>query len=117
MKATAKARHVRMSPRKARQVIDLVRGKNVEEAINILHFSKKKAAKPIEKTVRSAVANILHKDDDNTIDTDRLFIAEARVDGGPIMRRFRPASMGRAMRIRKRTCHIIVTVSDGAENE
>ena len=112
MEAVAKAKYVRMSARKASRVIDLVRGKNVDEAINILHFSGKRAARPIEKTIRSAVANAVEKSESGKLNADRLFVKEAKVDGGPILRRFRAASMGRPMRIRKRTCHITVVVSE-----
>lgn len=101
-----------MSPRKARQVIDLVRGKNIDDAINILHFSGKRAALPIEKTIRSAVANAVNNEESGKIDPDLFFVKEARVDGGPTLRRFRAGSMGRPMRIRKRTCHITIVVSD-----
>lgn len=112
MEAVAKAKYVRMSARKVRRVIDLVRGKNVDEAINILHFSGKRAAEPIEKTIRSAVANALEKSEASKIDPENLYIKIAKVDGGPILRRFRAGSMGRPMRIRKRTCHITVVVSE-----
>ena len=111
MEAVAKAKYIRMSARKARRVIDLIRGKNVDEAINILHFSGKRAARPIEKTVRAAVANALEQSESSKVDADNLYVKVAKVDGGPILRRFRAASMGRPMRIRKRTCHITVVVS------
>lgn len=106
-----------MSPRKVRRVMELVRGKNVDEAINILHFAGKRAATPIEKTVRSAVANFMNNQEDaRKIDPTGLYIVEAYVDGGPIMRRFRPASMGRPMRIRKRFCHITIGISDSVSH-
>lgn len=112
MNAIAKAKYVRMSPRKVRQVVDLVRNKGVDEAINLLHFSTKRAARPVEKTIRSAVANILSQQQASAkIDTEELFIKEARVEAGPTLKRFRPGSMGRPMRIRKRTCHITVVVA------
>ncbi len=113
MEAKARAKYVRMSPRKARRVMDLVRGKNVDDALNILHFSGKRAAVPIEKTVRSAVSNMLNNTEAGAkLDPHDLYIKAAYVDGGPIMRRFRAASMGRPMRMRKRFCHITVVVSD-----
>ena len=111
MEAVAKARYVRISPRKMRQVIDLIRGKNVDEAINILHFSGKRAAEPIEKTLRSAIANAVANDESGA-DPEAFYVKEARVDGGPIQRRFRAAAMGRPMRIRKRTSHVTLVVSD-----
>ncbi len=118
MEAIAKAKYVRMSPRKARRVIELVRGKSVDDALNILHFSGKRAAVPIEKTVRSAVANMLNNSEAGSkIDPHELIIKAAWVDGGPIMRRFRAGSMGRPMRIRKRFCHITVVVSDTNKND
>lgn len=112
MEAVARAKYIRMSARKVRRVMELVRGKNVDEAINILHFSGKRAALPIEKTIRAAVANALQKSESSKIDAENLFVKDAKVDGGPILRRFRAASMGRPMRIRKRTCHITVVVSE-----
>mgnify|MGYP005725276977 CR=1 FL=1 len=115
MEARAIAKHVRMSPRKARRVIDLVRGQNVNNAINTLHFSNKRAASPIEKTIRSAVANMLSQESAAKVDEDEIFVKEARVDEGPRMRRFRAASMGRPMRIKKRTCHITVVVASEDE--
>ena len=112
MEAVAKVKYLRMSARKVRRVIDLVRGKNVDEAINILHFSGKRAALPIEKTIRSAIANVLQKSDSGKVDAESLFVKVANVDVGPTLRRFRAGSMGRPMRIRKRTCHITVVVSE-----
>ncbi|KAA0228312.1 50S ribosomal protein L22 [bacterium] len=113
MEARAKLRYLRMSPRKVRRVIDLVRGKGVEEALNILHFTRKRAALPIEKTIRSAVANYIEGTETKKADTEDLFVMQAFVDGGFTMKRFRAGSMGRASRIRKRSCHITVVVSDG----
>lgn len=112
MKAKVTAKWVRMSPRKVRLVVDLIRGKEVDEALNILHFTAKAASKPVEKALRSAVANILNEEGKTRVDPENLVITEARVDGGLTMKRFRAASMGRAMRIRKRTSHITLVVSD-----
>jgi len=113
MEARAVARYVRMSPRKVRRVIDLVRGKEVDAAINTLHFLRKRAALPIEKTLRSAAANIVNNNrDKKKINEANLFVKTAFVDGGFSMKRFRAGSMGRASRIRKRTCHITVVVSE-----
>jgi large subunit ribosomal protein L22 len=113
MEARAIARYVRMSPRKARRVIDLVRGKEVDEAINVLHFTRKRAALPIEKALRSAVANMVNNSKDaKKVNSDDLYVKTAFVDGGYTLKRFRAGSMGRASRIRKRTCHITVVVAD-----
>lgn len=101
-----------MSPRKARLVIDQIRGKSVNEAYAILQFSKKGAAEPIGKTLRSAVANaqVKSQDDGEVLDVDELFVREAFVDEGPTLKRWRAAAQGRAAPIRKRTSHITVVV-------
>ena len=114
MEAIARGRHIRMSPRKMRQVIDLVRGKNVEEAVNILHYSPKKASRPIEKVLRSAVANALNSEDGGKVDTEDLIVKEAYVDAGPSMRRRRPGFRGRPAIITKRSSHISIKVADEA---
>ncbi len=111
MDAIAKARHIHQSARKVRQVLNEVRGKQVENAINKLHFTPKKAAKIIEKTLRSAVANAVNREG-SEVDADKLFIKEAFVDEGPTMRRFRPRAMGRATIIRKRTSHLTIVVAE-----
>lgn len=115
MEARAVARFVRMSPRKVRQVVDLVRGKEVDQALNILHFTQKAAARPVEKTLRAAVANMLNNEGASKVDPEELFIKEARVDKGFSFRRFRAASMGRAMRMRRPTSHITIVVSNTQE--
>lgn len=112
MEARAKAKYLRMSPRKVRRVADLIRGKNVGEAINILHFTPKAASEPIEKVLRSAVSNMLNLEGSSKVDPDDLFVKEIRVDEGVTLKRFRAASMGRAVRIRKRTSHVSVTVAE-----
>lgn len=112
MEARAIARYVRMSPRKARRVVDLVRGKEVDAAINILHFTRKRAALPVEKALRSAVANMVNNKDAKKVNSDDLYVKTVFVDGGYTLKRFRAGSMGRASRIRKRTCHITVVVAD-----
>ncbi|MBT4294355.1 MAG: 50S ribosomal protein L22 [Candidatus Marinimicrobia bacterium] len=111
MEAVAKARHIHQSARKVRQVLDEVRGKQVENAINKLHFTPKKAAKIIEKTLRSAVANAINREG-SEVDADKLFVKEAFCDEGPTMRRFRPRAMGRATIIRKRTSHLTIVVAE-----
>ena len=96
----ATLRWLRMSPRKVRLVVDMIRGENVEKALNILTFSPKAAAEPVGKLLRSAVANA---DDKGVSDLDRLFVKTAFVDEGTTWRRWQPRAMGRATRIRKRT--------------
>ncbi len=116
MEARAIARYVHVSPRKARLLADLIRGKRVEEALNVLHFNKKAASIPIEKTLRSAVSNLIHmQDGDNPVAPEEFVILQAKVDDGATMKRWRPRAMGRATLIRKRTSHITINVSDGLE--
>jgi large subunit ribosomal protein L22 len=112
MKALAIARYVRMSPRKVRLVVDQIRGKSVNEAYAILQFSKKAAAEPVGKTLRSAVANAQDRsqDEGDLIDVDDLIVQAAFVDEGATLRRWRARAQGRASPIRKRTSHITVIV-------
>lgn len=114
MEARAIARHVRMSARKVRLVVDQIRGKSVNEAYALLQFSKKSAAEPVSKTLRSAVANaqVKSQDDGGMVDVDDLFVREAYVDEGPTLKRWRPRAKGRATPILKRTSHITVLVGD-----
>lgn len=109
MEAKAVARYVRIAPRKARLVIDLIRGKSVEEALAILRFTPRAASPIIEKVLKSAVANAEHN---YNMDVRRLVVEKAYVDEGPTMKRYRPRAMGRASRINKRTSHITVVVSE-----
>jgi len=111
MESRAVARYVGSSPRKMRLVVDLVRGKSVGQALSILHFSPKHAAKDAEKAVRSAVANIMNREDVGKVDEESLFVKEIFVDGGPVAKRVLPAPQGRAYRIRKRSNHITVIVA------
>ena len=99
----ATLRWLRVSPRKARLVVDLIRGRSVDEALNILQFSEKGVSVPVSKLLRSAVANA---DNRGGFDLDRLFVSKATVDEGPTWRRWLPRAHGRATRIRKRTSHI-----------
>lgn len=116
MEAKAVAKFIRVSPGKARLVVDQIRGLRVEEALNILHFSKKAAAVPIEKTLRSAVANLMHKEEgDARVPPESFIVTYATVDGGATMKRWIPRSMGRAHPILKRTSHITLKVSDGLD--
>ena len=112
MKVRAQAKHIRQSPYKVRAVLDLVRGLPVEEARTVLRFSERRAADPILKVLDSAVANADHN---FGLDQDELVVAAAYADEGPTLKRWRPRARGRATRIRKRTSHITVIVSDGEE--
>ena len=112
MEARAVAKNIRMSARKMRLVIDEIRERNVNEAYSILQFSNKAAAEPIDKTLRSAVANAVHKADEEgeVLDVDTLYVRECYVDEGPTLRRYRAAAMGRAAPIRKRMSHVTIVV-------
>ena len=112
MEARAIARSVGISPRKVRMVVDLIRGRGVNEAYSILKFSKKSATEPIEKTLRSAVANAQQKADaaGSFLDTDELIVREAYVNEGPRLKRFKAAAMGRAAPRIKRTSQITIIV-------
>jgi large subunit ribosomal protein L22 len=113
MQAVARGRFLRGSARKMRQVVDLVRGKKVEEALNILRFTRKKSALVLEKVVRSAIANAQSIHGDKLHDPNSLVIVELICDDGPMMKRISARAMGRAYRIRKRTCHLKVVVKTG----
>lgn len=113
MEARAKTKYIRISPRKARQVVDLVRGKSAEEAFHILQFQPKKAARFVEQTLRSAVANAVNREEGAAAESD-LFVKEAFVDGGIAMKRIRPQPRGAAGVIRKRYSHITMVVADGS---
>lgn len=109
---SANLRWLRISPRKVRLVIDLIRGRPVEEALNLLTFSHKAAARPVSKLLRSAVANA---DDRGGYDLDKLVIKSAFVNEGPTWRRWLPRAMGRATRIRKRTSHVTLVLGEKAK--
>ena len=111
MEAKAVARYIHQSPRKIRKTLDSMRGLKVGDALNQLHFSPEKAASVIEKTLRSAVANLMVMNADENINPETLHIKESFVDGGPPMKRFRAAAMGRAARIRRPSSHITIVVS------
>ena len=114
MESMAKAKYTRISSRKMRLVVDLIRGRQVEDAFTILQSTRKKASPIVEKLLRSAVANALYvREDDEEgpkVGVDELWVKKAFVDAGPTMKRFRPRSMGRANRIRKRTSHCTIVV-------
>lgn len=109
MQAKANARFIRIAPRKVQLVVDLIRGKQVGEAISILRHTPRSASPILEKLLNSAIANAEHN---YSMDVDRLVISEAYVNQGPTMKRFRPRAMGRASRINKRTSHITLVVTE-----
>jgi large subunit ribosomal protein L22 len=106
--ARAEARYQRISPQKARLVIDLIRGQQAGKAITILQGTNKRIAPSVEKVLRSAIANAEAKSND--VDVDQLVVTEAYVNEGPRSKRIRPAPMGRAYRYQRRTAHIVVAV-------
>ena len=112
MEYRAKAKYVRISPRKMRQVADLVKGKDVEEALNVLHFTLKAASMPVEKTIRAATANAVNVAGSTRLKVENLFVKDIQVNGGPPLKRFRPRAMGRATRILKRTSHLSVVLAE-----
>jgi len=110
MEAKAEARFVRVSPQKARLVVDLIRGAKAGDAINVLRTTNKRIAPAVEKVLRSAIANAENRSTD--VDVDSLIVTEAYVNEGPRLKRVRPAPMGRAYRIQRRTAHIVVKVGE-----
>ena len=113
LEARAVARHVRVTPMKARRVVDLIRGKNATEAVSVLRFAPQGASEPVRKVLESAIANARVKADQTAerFDERELVVASAFVDEGATMKRFRPRAQGRAGRINKRTSHITVVVA------
>jgi len=109
MEVKSSNRYIQISPRKARYVADVIRGKKVEDALDILAFIPRKASPIISKVVKSAIANA---GQDESIDVDTLYIKKIVVDEGPTAKRFRPRAMGRATKIRKRTSHITVVLEE-----
>ena len=115
MEAKATSKYIRTSAQKAGLVLQLIRGKKASDAIAILRFTKKSVAKDIEKALRSAIANAVHVADKNQkrrVDEDDLFVSKAYADQGPTQKRVRPAPMGRAYQVLKRTTHLTVAVSE-----
>jgi len=110
MISRAKMRYLGSSAQKTRLVVDLIRGKGIDEALATLRNTRKTVAKDVLKVVSSAVANARVRKED--VDVDRLFISRAMVDGGPTMKRIRPAPMGRAFRILRRSCHITIELDE-----
>src|SRR2546425_9636678 len=110
MEAKAEARYIRISPQKARLVVDLIRGQQAGQAITTLRTTNKRIAPTVEKVLKSAIANAQNRSDD--VDVDRLFVSEAYVNEGPRMKRVRPAPMGRAYRYQRRMAHIVIRVAE-----
>lgn len=109
MEAKAILRFCRVAPRKARIVADMIRGRNVEEAISLLEFTPKRSAQIVRKVLHSAIANA---EDTSDVDVDRLFVKRITVDQGPTLKRYRPRAQGRAFRINKKTSHIVLVVAE-----
>jgi large subunit ribosomal protein L22 len=109
MQATAILKYIRLSPQKGRLVADQIRGLPVARALEVLGFSRKKAARPLRKALESAIANAEHNEG---ADVDELRVASVEINGGPVLKRFHARAKGRGARILKRTSHIVVTVSD-----
>ncbi len=114
MKVAAHARYIRQSPYKVRRVLDNVRGLPVAEAREVLDFTDRRAADPIARLLQSAVKNAEHN---HALDEDELVVSEAYANEGPTLKRWRPRARGRATRIRKRTSHITIVVSNGEEDQ
>ena len=114
IEGVAKGRFIRVSPQKARLVVDLIRGHRAEDALKVLRFTKKRIARDIEKVLRSAISNAERKADEagETLDVDALYVTSCFVNDGPRSKRLRPAPMGRAFRYVKRTSHIVVEVAE-----
>lgn len=112
MEASAVTKFVRVSPRKMRLVVDQIRGKGVEEALNILRFVPKRSSGIVAKTVRAAVANA---ENTQSVDVDRLYVKRATVDEGGMWKRFMPRAQGRATRIRKRLSHLTIVLDEMGE--
>jgi len=115
MEAIAVGRYLRQAPRKVRMAADLIRGKDLEVALNLLHFSNKKAGALIEKVVRSAAANLMNQEGGRKLTPEELYVKSIQVDGGPMVKRFRAGSMGRASIIRRRFSHVTVVVAEKIE--
>ena len=110
MEAKAEARYIRISPQKARLVVDLIRGQQAGAALTTLRSTNKRIAPTVEKVLQSAIANATNKSED--VDVDKLYVLEAKVNDGPRMKRVRPAPMGRAYRYQRRLAHIVIRVAE-----
>ncbi|MGI8992160.1 MAG: 50S ribosomal protein L22 [Bryobacteraceae bacterium] len=112
MEARAEGRYIKISPQKARLVVDLIRGQNAGKAITTLRTINKRIAPTVEKILKSAIENARNKSED--VDVDLLIVSEAYVNEGPRQKRIRPAPMGRAYRYQRRSAHIAITVAEKA---
>jgi large subunit ribosomal protein L22 len=118
LEVRAQAKYIRTSAQKAKLVLDLIRGKKAAEALSILRFTKKSVARDIEKALRSAIANAVHVADKNQkrrLDEDDLYVSRCYADQGPSLKRVRPAPMGRAYQVLKRSAHLTVCVAEREE--
>ena len=115
MEVTARLRHLQASPQKVRLVADMIRGKGAEEAVALLRHTKKQAARPLEKLVRSAVANAENRDEE--LDVTHLYVKEISVDGGPALKRVWFTTMGRAFRKLKRQSHVTIKLDTHREED
>ena len=115
MLAKAEARYIRISPQKARLVVDLIRGQKAGAAITTLRSTNKRIAPAVEKVLHSAIANAQNMNED--VDVDALYVSEAYVNDGPRMKRVRPAPMGRAYRYQRRLAHIVIKVAEKGTEE
>ncbi|MEQ8188399.1 MAG: 50S ribosomal protein L22 [Candidatus Eremiobacterota bacterium] len=111
MEARTRAKYVRTAPRKMRLIGDMIRGKKVEDATNLLRFTPKRAARLVEKILKTAVANAENSD----MDTDNLFVSTVYIDQGPTLKRWRARAMGRAVMIRRKTSHITIVLKEREE--
>ncbi|MEQ8225653.1 MAG: 50S ribosomal protein L22 [Candidatus Eremiobacterota bacterium] len=111
MEARTRAKYVRTAPRKMRLIGDMIRGKKVEDATNLLRFTPKRAARLVEKVLKTAVANA----ENSEMDTENLFVSTVYVDQGPTLKRWRARAMGRAVMIRKKTSHITIVLKEREE--
>jgi large subunit ribosomal protein L22 len=112
MESRALKKFIRSSPRKMRLVVDMIRGKNAAEAIAMLRFSTKLAARDVERVLSSALSNLSNAQDGKALNNEEVIVKRAYVDCGPMMKRIRPAPMGRAYRVRKRSNHLTIVVSN-----
>ena len=109
MESRATAKYVGMSARKVRRVLAMIRGQRVENVLNLMHFTNKAAARAVEKVVRSAISNVIAAE--GGADIEGYIVKLAWSDGGPMTKRFLPRAMGRATKVRKRSCHVTVVVA------
>ena len=115
MQVKAEARYIRISPQKARLVVDLIRGQQAGQALTTLRTTNKRIAPTVEKVLQSAIANATNRNEN--VDVDQLFVTEAYVNDGPRMKRVRPAPMGRAYRYQRRLAHIVIKVAEKGSGE